>query len=187
MHLNELTDESAIDECRRLLFIISARKRELAQWFGDDDAHTIAFEENSAFAMGMISMFRYARGMDIPPFVVRDFIDELLKLMFGGLASGSFALPPFRRMTDKPWAIAWRIAELRLAAEGSETIDIPQLAHLLGTKSAVLADHIHAHFPDAGTNVPQAFLDEMIDAFKQTDGDIASCLMLENADHVDKN
>ena len=178
MHLNELTDEAAIAECRRLLFIISARKRELAQWFGDDDAHTIAFEENSAFAMGMISMFRYARGMDIPPFVVRDFIDELLKLMFGGLASGSFALPPFRRMTDKPWAIAWRVAELRLAAEGGEDIDIPQLAHLLGTKPAELADHIHAHFPDAESLVPREFLDEIIEALKQGQADELCLLSL---------
>ena len=178
MHLNELTDEAAIAECRRLLFVISARKRELAQWFGDDDAHTIAFEENSAFAMGMISMFRYARVMDIPPFVVRDFIDELLKLMFGGLASGSFALPPFRRMTDKPWAIAWRVAELRLAAEGGEDIDIPQLAHLLGTKPAELADHIHAHFPDEESLVPREFLDEIIEALKQGQADELCLLSL---------
>ncbi len=176
MHLNELTDEAAVAECRRLLFVISARKRELAQWFGDEEARTIAFEENSAFAMGMISMFRYARGMDIPPFVVRDFIDELLKLMFGGLASGSFALPPFRRMTDKPWAIAWRVAELRLAADGGEDIDIPQLAHLLGAKPTELAAHIHAHFPDAESLVPREFLAEIIEALRQGQAD-EQCLL----------
>ena len=122
-------------------------------------------------------MFRYARGEDVPAFVVRDFIDELLKLMFGGLASPSFALPPFRRMQDKPWAIAWRAAELRLATEGGEDIDIPQLAHLLGVRAGMLADHIRSHFPESGELVPRAFLDEIMDAMRKS-GDIVPDLIL---------
>jgi len=148
-------------ECRRLAQVIWARQRDYAQWLGHDEpART--FDENCGFVSGMLAMFRYARGESVPPFVVRDFIDELLNLMFCGLASNTLALPPFSRMRDKPWASAWRLAELRLAIEAGETMNISQLAHLLGMPASELKSQICQQFPDAGDDVPAAFIQSIV-------------------------
>ena len=164
--LNQLSDDAAKAECKRLLLIVSAQNQILAQWFGQNDPAQYAFNEQSAFCMGMLSMFRYARGEDVPPPLVLDFIDELLKLMFCGLATDQMALPPFKRMMDKPWANAWRLAELRLALEGHQIMDIPTLAHLLGEKQAVLAQRLIQNGFDPTDPIPPCFIQEITNAIE---------------------
>lgn len=160
----DLSDLAAQRECKRLLQIMTAQRRSQNHWLNKEDPKPLIFDENSAFANGMRSLFRYARGEFVPPPIVMDFIDELLKLMFCGLASNTMALPPFERMSDRPWAIAWRFAELRLGIEGHETLDISQLAHLLGVPPATLRQRLEmVGFCDIDV-VPEAFLKEMYQA-----------------------
>ena len=140
MKLNDLNDEAARAECRRLILVMNARRRRENAWFGCDDRQPLTFDENSAFVTGMCALFRYARGNAIPSFVVKNFLDEFLTLMFAGVASGVLALPKFEKMADKPWALAWRTAELRMALEQDENAQIPisDAAHLLGTTRETL-------------------------------------------------
>ena len=139
MKLCELTDLCAQAECRRLLLIVNARRRQEAQWFGHDSVSLFEYDENSAFVCGMVSLFRYARGEAVPPVLVESFLDTFLNMMFCGLASGVLALPSFKKMEDRPWAMAWRLAEIRLALEGMRPVDTHQLAHLLGVTASELA------------------------------------------------
>lgn len=141
MKLNELSDEAARAECRRLILVLNARRRKENAWFGCDDGPQLSFDENSAFVTGMCALFRYARGNAIPAFVVQNFLDEFLTLMFAGVASGVLALPKFEKMADKPWALAWRAAELRMTLERDENaqIALSDAAHLLGTTSDMLS------------------------------------------------
>ena len=132
MRNNDLSDVAAQAECRRLLMVIHAQRRVQDAWFGREDTAPLEFDENSAFAMGMTSLFRYARGLNVPAPIVQSFRDELLKLLFCGLASNAIAMPSFRRMGDRPWAHALRLAELRLAIDGEEEIEFAGLSHLLG-------------------------------------------------------
>lgn len=159
--LNTLTDAVALAESRRLILVVGARQREWNRWFHFEDG-TTAFDPNSGFVMGMLAMFRYARGEAVPSFFVHDFIDSFLKLMFCGLANNTMALPPMRRMADKPWAHAWRLAELRLAVEGEERMDISQLAHLLGRKEEEVRDEIHKVYPETADEVPHAYLQSVM-------------------------
>ena len=162
MQCDALSDAAAFEECRRILKIVSAQRRLHAQWFGEDAVPgEIACNEDSAFAQGMLAMFRYARGMAIPAVIVQDFRDELLRMMFCGLASGTLALPPFRRMADKPWAMAWRLAEIRLALEGHETTDLSQLAHLLAMPQNALACELAARGYDPMQPIPAEFLQKV--------------------------
>ena len=159
--LNDLTDTAAIAECRRLAQVIWARERDYDQWLGQTETQH-EFDENCGFVSGMLAMFRYARGEAVPPFIVRDFINELLNLMFCGLASNMLALPGFNRMQDKPWAIAWRTAELRLALETDEPMEISQLAHLLGMSGTELKKQIQMQFPEADTLVPREYIQSLM-------------------------
>lgn len=161
MKLNKLTDENAIAECRRLLLVIQADRNTQNDWLGAPQ-QSLPFDENSAFVRGMTAMFRYARGEAVPTIIVKDFIDTFLTLMFCGHASNSLALPPFRRMHDKPWAAAWRLAELRLAFETDDPVEIPQLAHLLGISQAELIAQIGAPCQD----VPREFLQKLYETLK---------------------
>ena len=156
--LTDWTDEAAMAECRRLSQVIWSRQREHARWLGQDESPHI-FDENCAFVTGMTAMFRYARGEEVPAFIVKSFIDELLVLMFCGLASNHLALPGFNRMQDKPWATAWRMAELRLMLEGEEEIEKGTLAHLLGISVQALEERIHRAFPErTDPNIPNDFI-----------------------------
>lgn len=161
MKLNKLTDENAIAECRRLLLVIQADRNVQNDWFGAPP-QSLPFDENSAFARGMTAMFRYARGEAVPPIIVKDFIDTFLSLMFCGHASNSLALPPFKRMHDKPWAAAWRLAELRLAFETDDPVEIPQLAHLLGISQAELIAQIGSPCQE----VPREFIQTLYETIK---------------------
>lgn len=144
MQNNDLSDNAAIAECRRLLLVVSAQRRVHDDWFGHENAGPIEIEENSAFCMGMLALFRYARGQNVPASLVQSFRDDLLKILFCGLASNTMAIPSYRRMSDRPWAHALRLAEMRLAFSGTETIDWNRLAHLLDVK---LTDLL-SQFPD---------------------------------------
>lgn len=159
--LNDFSDIAAIAECRRLAQVIWSRERDYAQWLGQTESMH-EFDENCGFVSGMLAMFRYARGEAVPPFIVRDFINELLNLMFCGLASNMLALPGFNRMQDKPWAIAWRFAELRLALETDETMEISQLAHLLGIPASELKMQIKERFPDVQDIVPGEYIKSLL-------------------------
>lgn len=166
MYPDILKDDMAYAECRRLLMVLSAQRRILSQWLGETTAPAdIPLNEDSAFVSGMLAMFRYARGEQVPTVIVQDFRDELLKVMFSGLASGAFALPPFQRMADKPWAVAWRLAEIRLAFEGYESTDVSQLAHLLGISRGALTQQLIAHGYDPNTAIPAEFLHELYEEF----------------------
>lgn len=170
MYPNFLNDDMAYAECRRLLLILSAQRRVQSQWFGEESSPAdIPFNKDSAFVSGMLALFRYARGEQVPPVIVQDFRDELLKIMFSGLASGAFALPPFRRMADKSWAMAWRLAEIRLAFEGYESTDVSQLAHLLGISQTALAQQLIAHGYDPNADIPVSFLQELYEAYTKAD------------------
>lgn len=169
MRLTEFTDAAADAESRRLLMVIGAQRRVQNTWFGIENTGTVAFQEDAAFVVGMRALFRYARGVDVPYVMVRDFLDDLLNLMFCGLASNNLALPPFRRMADKPWALAWRAAELRMALEGHEVMDVPQLAHLLGIRPEELSTQILAQGLSVVDGVvPEAFLRQMLELLKDS-------------------
>lgn len=159
MKLNDLSDTVAESESRRLLSVINARRKKDDTWLNHTST-PIAFDENSAFVVGMKTLFRYARGADIPPFVVRDFLDDLLDLLFAGIASGVLALPSFQKMADRPWAHAWQRAEIRLAFETDSPITIPQLAHLLALSPQQLRIDIAQHIPNAPNDdlVPRDYL-----------------------------
>ncbi len=164
MQNSDLSDQSAIAEAKRLLLTISAQRRVQNQWFGIEQCANIEFEENSGWCMGMLALFRYARGDAVPPFIVQDFIDGLLKLMFCGLATNTMALPPFKRMQDKPWAIAWRLAELRLAIEGAIEMDVSQIAHLLGEPVSMIERELSEKGYSSEGAIPEAFLYEIFQA-----------------------
>ena len=100
MKLTDLSDIAAESECRRLLMVVNARRKRDNAWFNYDES-PIVYDDDSAFVVGMKSLFRYARGESIPPFVVRDYLSQLLDLLFAGIASGALALPALGR-----WAIA---------------------------------------------------------------------------------
>ena len=154
-----LDDNTAIEECKRLLAIISARRRLDSSWYGEETpTQEIPFNPNSGFVSGMLAMYRYARGESAPAVVVQDFRNDLLRLMFGGLATGAYALPTFERMAEKSWANAWRLAELRLAIEGHEITVVPQLAHLLGITQNALSKQLTARGFDPDENIPPVFL-----------------------------
>ncbi len=165
MKLLDLSDKAAEAECRRLLSVIQARRKRDNAWF-NHDGKPIAYDDDSAFAVGMKTLFRYARGMDIPAFAVRDYLDSLLDLLFAGIASGVWALPPFEKMGDRPWAHAWRRAEIRMALETGEPMPVGQMAHLLGVtpdalrRSIALATGHEA----AGDVVPRDYLNHCLDA-----------------------
>ena len=161
MKLNELTDDTALAECRRLLNVIQADRAVQNSWLGAPQEQ-LPFDENSAFVRGMTAMFRYARGEAVPPVLVKDFIDTFLTMMFCAHASNSLALPPFRRMQDKPWAAAWRLAELRLAFETDDPVEPQQLAHLLGIQTADLCAQIGAHCSE----VPRNFIQKLYETIK---------------------
>lgn len=138
--LAELSDKAAVVEAQRILTVIMARRHQVNRWLGIDGFEPIAYDENSGLAMGMLALFRYARGENVPPPLVQSFLDELLTLMFTGLASGAMALPPFNKMQDRPWALAWRIAELRLAIENGMDLDTEQFAHLMGVSPLAIRE-----------------------------------------------
>ena len=180
MQFNPLDDNAALTECRRILFIISARRRVENKWFGQEsEPSDIPLNEDSAFVSGMLAMFRYARGEDVPPAIVQDFRDVLLNLMFTGLASGALALPSFRRMADRSWAIAWRLAEIRLALEGHETTDVSQLAHLLGVTQNVLAQQLIARGYDPNAPIPAAFLQDLYAELNKSQEQTVKAVMIQ--------
>ncbi len=167
MRLMEFTDVAADAESRRILMVLGAQRRVQNDWFGVEGMGGIEFKEASGFVVGMRALFRYARGEGVPYVIVRDFLDDLLNLMFCGLASNNLALPPFSRMQDKPWALAWRMAELRMAFEGHEVMDIPQLAHLLGIRAGDLRMQIEASVGGSvGDEVPREFLKQMLEGMR---------------------
>lgn len=169
MRLTEFTDVAADAECRRLLMVLSAQRRQQNAWFDIEDSGTLVFHPDAAFGAGMRALFRYARGEAVPYVIVRDFLDELLNLMFCGLASNQLALPPFSRMADKPWALAWRMAELRMAWEGCETMDVPQMAHLMGVRQEVLLTQIEEQgLTVTDGMIPPEFLKLMMEHIKES-------------------
>ncbi len=132
-HLHCLDDQAALAEASRIRAATAARWCEHATWFGLDCATPESNQrQHSGFDVGFLALFRYARGQDVPPFIVRAFLADLLNLMFAGLASGAIALPKWDKMADRPWAYAWRLAELRLCAEDPQEMNADELAHLLG-------------------------------------------------------
>lgn len=131
VRLLDLTDASAYAECRRILLAVNGARAGISHWF-NDEARAMAWDENCAFCSGMLGLFRYARGESVPRAIVRNFLDMFLSLMFCGLASGAMALPPFAKMADKPWAVAWRVAEIRLSMEEMQPMPVANLAHLFG-------------------------------------------------------
>ena len=144
--LIDLSDNSAHAEAKRLSLVIMARRDELDAWIGIPRLEPQPQpSQESCFHAGMLALFRYARGEAVPSFIVRDFLDDLLKLMFCGLASPSMAVPSFERMGDRPWAHAWRMAELRLVREEKQDVDTPTLAHLLGVSSAQIMTYLESH------------------------------------------
>ncbi len=164
--LSDLSDTAALAEAKRLSLVIMARRDKLDTWIGVPSSSPAPKpDENSGFTIGMLAMFRYARGEDVPDAIVRVFIDDLLELLFCGLASPSMALPSFRRMEDRPWAHAWRAAELRLIRSAHEDTDTGTLAHLLKIPSNTLAKYLiqNGCEPDC---VPAAKLDEVCEFFK---------------------
>ena len=143
--LIDISDNSANAEAKRLSLVIMARRDELDAWIGIPRIEPQPQPSpDSGFTAGMLALFRYARGEAVPSFIVRDFLDDLLKLMFCGLASPSMAVPSFSRMGDRPWAHAWRLAELRLIREEKQDVDPPTLAHLLGISPAELMNYLTA-------------------------------------------
>ncbi|MBQ1266605.1 MAG: hypothetical protein IIY06_07540 [Proteobacteria bacterium] len=159
--LIDLSDSSAKAEAKRLSLIIMARRDTLDAWIGIPRVEPQPMPaEDSGFHAGMLALFRYARGEAVPAFIVRDFLDDLLKLMFCGLASPSMAVPSFSRMGDRPWAHAWRLAELRLVREEKRDVDSATLAHLLGISLSELAHYLEARGLPNHT-VPAEALDDI--------------------------
>lgn len=164
--LRDLSDTAALAEAKRLSLVILARRDKLDAWIGVPlQIPTPKPNEDSGFTIGMLAMFRYARGEDVPAPIVRTFIDDLLELLFCGLASPSMALPGFRRMEDRPWAHAWRAAEIRLICAEKEDTDAGTLAHLLKIPSSTLAKYLlqNGCSPDV---VPAERLDEVCAFFR---------------------
>lgn len=168
MKLNDLTDESAKSEARRILSIIAARRRHESDWTGQNSSEDFTLNEASAFFNGMLALFRHARGESVPSPIVMDFTDDLLKLMFCGLANNTMALPPFKRMEDKPWATAWRFSELRLGFEGEIEMDVSQLSHLLGESPQIIRSQLIEHGFSSSDIVPSIFLKEIYEALKKS-------------------
>ncbi len=168
MRLNELTDASARAEALRIYNIIIARHRQEMSWLGQTPMEKQNLSEDSAFMNGMLALFRHARGEAVPAPIVMDFTADLLKLMFCGLANNTMALPPFKRMEDKPWAIAWRLSELRLGLEGEIEMDVPQLSHLLGESPKVIRERLEERGISSSDAVPPVFLEEIYEAIKQS-------------------
>lgn len=159
--LTDLSDSSAHAEARRLALVIMARREGLDAWLGIPRLEPQPQpSQESGFQAGMLALFRYARGEAVPAFIVRDFLDDLLKLMFCGLASPSMAVPSFERMGDRPWAHAWRLAELRLVCEEKQDVDTASLAHLLAVPAAELIRYLESRgLP--GHTVPGAELETL--------------------------
>lgn len=166
MQKSDLSDVAALAEAKRLLLILSAQRRHQNMLFGCSDNGTIEFEADSGWSMGMTALFRYARGESVPVFIVQDFLDELLKIMFCGLATNAMALPPFKRMADKPWAVAWRLCELRQAFEGEIDMDVSQLAHLLGEPASEIALRLSEQGFSTEDAIPEKMLHEIYEALK---------------------
>jgi len=164
--LSDLSDTAALAEAKRLSLVIMARRDKLDTWIGvPAQSPAPKPDENSGFTIGMLALFRYARGENVPDSIVRVFIDDLLELLFCGLASPSMALPSFRRMEDRPWAHAWRAAEIRLILASHEDTDTGTLAHLLKIPANTLAKYLiqNGCEPDY---VPADKLDEVCNFFK---------------------
>ena len=141
--LSDFSDTAALAESKRLSLVILARRTKLDDWTGlERETITPKPSENSGFTTGMLTLFRYARGEDVPATLVRSFLDDLLELMFCGLASPEMALPSFSKMGDRPWAHAWRAAEIRLVVDEQEPVETPTLAHLLCIPSHTLARYL---------------------------------------------
>lgn len=130
--LTSLDDDAARAEALRLSRVALARWRQHAEWMGFEVPGEHAEQERPhMFESGMLALFRYARGEDVPEMVVEDFLDQLLNLLFAGLASGALALPRFRKMEQRPWALAWRLASARLMISSEQPVDLTELAHIL--------------------------------------------------------
>lgn len=166
--LSELSDKAAEVEARRLLTVIMARRHQMNHWLGIDGFEPIAYDENSGLAMGMLALFRYARGENVPPPLVASFLDELLTLMFSGLASGAMALPAFNKMQDRPWALAWRAAELRLAVEAGNELETEQFAHLLGISPISVREGLVQRGVTDTSHVPTAVLRSWVQEILET-------------------
>ncbi|MDX9719440.1 MAG: hypothetical protein RBU37_01740 [Myxococcota bacterium] len=151
-HLLSFDDQAARAEATRLAQVVRQRWLKHADWLGLRAGEADPVDDGPCpFELGMLAMFRYARGDNVPPFIVRSFIDELLELMFAGLASGALALPSWQKMEDRPWAAAWRAAELRLLLESEDAPELQQLAYLLGVKPHTLEERLRA----AGVSLDQ--------------------------------
>ena len=155
LHLDsfsKLSDEAALAEAKRIIMVSKARWRQMADSFGIAEPlqGPDEFKEDCPFARSLLAIFRYARNVDVPEFIVRSAIDELLTLMFAGLANGVMALPAFDKMADKPWAMAWRIAELRLIYNSPDPTDTATFAHLMGIPAA----NIKREITERGFNNP---------------------------------
>ena len=163
--LRDLTDESARMEARRLVTVVVARRRMLDSWFGVTSPEVVEYCEDSGFAAGMLALFRYARGEAVPGVLVEDFLGDFLTLMFCGVASGAMALPSFRRMGDRPWALAWRAAELRLALASGEDLDVTQFAHLMCVGVSEVQEALALRGVEvAGGMVPHGVLVSLVEA-----------------------
>lgn len=135
--LDTLDDSAARSEAQRLFLVASARWEKEQGWFNVPAQRKQPADDGaSPFEMGMLAMFRCARGEDVPGFIVRNFIDDLLTLMFAGLGSGVLAIPGWQKMADRPWALAWRLAETRLDLADGERVKLEDLALLCGLEVA---------------------------------------------------
>ena len=141
-NLSSLDDNAALAECQRLRKVVVARWQQHATWFGLEAVDPAQATEFSGFELGMLALFRYARGEAVPPPLVESFIDELLTLLFAGIASGVLAIPPWHRMEDRPWAHALRLAELRLCLIKGEAVERKTLCALLGLSADELAEFL---------------------------------------------
>lgn len=167
--LSDFSDTAALAEVKRLTLVIMARRTKLDNWIGvTQDLCKPQPATESGFSSGMLSLFRYARGEDVPAFIVRDFLDDLLELMFCGLASPEMALPSFSNMNDRPWAHAWRAAEIRLVIDEAEPVETPTLAHLLCIPSHTLARYLIQNRMNPNY-VPGDKLKEVCDFFAKPD------------------
>ncbi len=172
--LSELSDQAAIAEANRLIAVTAARFTAHARWMGLAYEGKEVVDAQSGFVVGMTALFRYARGESVPSPIVETFLDELLTLMFAGLGSGALALPSFQRMQDRPWAIAWRLAELRLFLERGEGMDRKQFAHLVGTREDEVASALERnHYPRDG-KVPPDMLRAILLAIDSERSDVSS-------------
>jgi len=131
--LDTLDDAAARAEARRLALVAAARWEKEQGWFNIPTQRTQAADDGaSPFEMGMLALFRCARGEDVPGFIVRSFIEDLLTMMFAGLGSGVLAIPAWNKMADRPWALAWRLAETRLDLADGQSVKVDDLAVLCG-------------------------------------------------------